>query len=144
MPAEEEKVTGNLKTVHYQESPIMSTYLVAIVVGLFDYVEDQTSDGTYFGISEYAFDYLLLVNYYIAFLCRNSCSSILSGRQGKSRKLCIACCCQNAASIQRVCITLIKYVFVIHLWKRKTNEEEGSLRVKLEFFPISKVSRFLY
>ncbi|XP_004245070.1 aminopeptidase M1 [Solanum lycopersicum] len=45
MPAEEEKVTGNLKTVHYQESPIMSTYLVAIVVGLFDYVEDQTSDG---------------------------------------------------------------------------------------------------
>ncbi|TMX01154.1 hypothetical protein EJD97_025047 [Solanum chilense] len=45
MPVEEEKVTGNLKTVHYQESPIMSTYLVAIVVGLFDYVEDQTSDG---------------------------------------------------------------------------------------------------
>ncbi|XP_049361038.1 aminopeptidase M1 [Solanum verrucosum] len=45
MPVEEEKVTGNLKTVHYQESPIMSTYLVAIVVGLFDYVEDHTSDG---------------------------------------------------------------------------------------------------
>lgn len=45
MPIEEEKVTRNLKTVHYQESPIMSTYLVAIVVGLFDYVEDHTSDG---------------------------------------------------------------------------------------------------
>ncbi|KAM3379037.1 aminopeptidase M1 [Capsicum galapagoense] len=45
MPVEEEKVTGNLKTVHYQESPIMSTYLVAIVVGLFDYVEGHTSDG---------------------------------------------------------------------------------------------------
>ncbi|XP_060208547.1 aminopeptidase M1-like isoform X1 [Lycium barbarum] len=45
MPVEEEKVTGNLKTVHYQESPIMSTYLVAFVVGLFDYVEDHTSDG---------------------------------------------------------------------------------------------------
>lgn len=45
MPIEEEKVTGNLKTVHYQESPIMSTYLVAIVAGLFDYVEDHTSDG---------------------------------------------------------------------------------------------------
>lgn len=45
MPVEEEKVTGSLKTIHYQESPIMSTYLVAIVVGLFDYVEDHTSDG---------------------------------------------------------------------------------------------------
>lgn len=45
MPAIEEKVDGHLKTVSYQESPIMSTYLVAIVVGLFDYVEDHTSDG---------------------------------------------------------------------------------------------------
>lgn len=45
MPVVEEKVNGNLKTVYYQESPIMSTYLVAVVVGLFDYVEDHTSDG---------------------------------------------------------------------------------------------------
>ncbi|KAL3497457.1 hypothetical protein ACH5RR_040189 [Cinchona calisaya] len=45
MPVLEEKVDGNLKTVSYQESPIMSTYLVAVVVGLFDYVEDQTPDG---------------------------------------------------------------------------------------------------
>ena len=45
MPVVEEKVEGNLKTVSYQESPIMSTYLVAIVVGLFDYLEDHTSDG---------------------------------------------------------------------------------------------------
>uniref|UniRef100_A0A2N9HH88 Aminopeptidase n=1 Tax=Fagus sylvatica TaxID=28930 RepID=A0A2N9HH88_FAGSY len=45
MPIIEEKVDGHLKTVSYQESPIMSTYLVAIVVGLFDYVEDHTSDG---------------------------------------------------------------------------------------------------
>ena len=45
MPIIEEKVVGHLKTVSYQESPIMSTYLVAIVVGLFDYVEDHTSDG---------------------------------------------------------------------------------------------------
>ncbi|PON95981.1 Peptidase M1, alanine aminopeptidase/leukotriene A4 hydrolase [Trema orientale] len=45
MPVIEEKVDGHLKTVSYQESPIMSTYLVAIVVGLFDYVEDHTSDG---------------------------------------------------------------------------------------------------
>ncbi|XP_042961128.1 aminopeptidase M1-like isoform X2 [Carya illinoinensis] len=41
----EENVDGHLKTVSYQESPIMSTYLVAVVVGLFDYVEDHTSDG---------------------------------------------------------------------------------------------------
>lgn len=46
MPVVEEKVSGNLKIVQYQESPIMSTYLVAVVVGLFDYVEDHTPDGT--------------------------------------------------------------------------------------------------
>ncbi|KAG8375703.1 hypothetical protein BUALT_Bualt10G0128100 [Buddleja alternifolia] len=45
MPVIEEKLNGNLKTVYYQESPIMSTYLVAVVVGLFDYVEDHTPDG---------------------------------------------------------------------------------------------------
>ncbi|KAG6674295.1 hypothetical protein I3842_15G035000 [Carya illinoinensis] len=45
MPIIEEKVDGHLKTVAYQESPVMSTYLVAVVVGLFDYVEDHTSDG---------------------------------------------------------------------------------------------------
>ncbi|KAJ9168198.1 hypothetical protein P3X46_019754 [Hevea brasiliensis] len=41
----EETVDGPLKTVSYQETTIMSTYLVAVVVGLFDYVEDHTSDG---------------------------------------------------------------------------------------------------
>ncbi|GAB2285947.1 AP-1 complex subunit mu-1-Iike, variant 2 [Dionaea muscipula] len=46
MPIIEEKHEGDLKTVFYEESPIMSTYLVAIVVGLFDYVESHTSDGT--------------------------------------------------------------------------------------------------
>ncbi|KAL3655741.1 AP-1 complex subunit mu-1-like [Castilleja foliolosa] len=45
MPVIEEKMNGNLKTLYYQESPIMSTYLVAVVVGLFDYVEDHTPDG---------------------------------------------------------------------------------------------------
>ncbi|GLT72771.1 hypothetical protein SLA2020_446750 [Shorea laevis] len=34
MPIVEEKVDGLLKTVSYQESPIMSTYLVAVVVGV--------------------------------------------------------------------------------------------------------------
>ncbi|KAM7510796.1 hypothetical protein LguiB_009671 [Lonicera macranthoides] len=46
MPVVEEKVDGNLKTVYYLESPIMSTYLVAVVVGFFDYVEEHTPDGT--------------------------------------------------------------------------------------------------
>ncbi|KAI4380853.1 hypothetical protein MLD38_006993 [Melastoma candidum] len=45
MPIVDEEVHGDLKTLHYQESPIMSTYLVAVVIGLFDYVEDHTSDG---------------------------------------------------------------------------------------------------
>ncbi|PQM38353.1 aminopeptidase M1-like isoform X2 [Prunus yedoensis var. nudiflora] len=45
MPVVEEKVHGHLKTISFQASPIMSRYLVAVVVGLFDYVEDHTSDG---------------------------------------------------------------------------------------------------
>ncbi|KAF8035976.1 hypothetical protein BT93_C1868 [Corymbia citriodora subsp. variegata] len=45
MPIVDEKVEGHIKTVVYQESPIMSTYLVAVVIGFFDYVEDHTSDG---------------------------------------------------------------------------------------------------
>lgn len=46
MPVIEEKLNGDRKVVSFQETPIMSTYLVAVVVGLFDYVEDHTSDGT--------------------------------------------------------------------------------------------------
>lgn len=45
MPVVEEKSTGNTKTIQYEESPIMSTYLVAVVIGIFDYVEDHTPDG---------------------------------------------------------------------------------------------------
>lgn len=45
MPVVEEKRDGDVKTLHYEESPIMSTYLVAVVIGLFDFVEDHTSDG---------------------------------------------------------------------------------------------------
>ncbi|CAB4297154.1 unnamed protein product [Prunus armeniaca] len=44
MPVVEEKVHGHLKTVSFQASPIRSTYLVAVVVGLLDYVEDHTAD----------------------------------------------------------------------------------------------------
>ncbi|OAY71244.1 Aminopeptidase M1-B [Ananas comosus] len=46
MPVAEEKVDGVVKTLSFEESPIMSTYLVAIVVGLFDYIEDNLPDGT--------------------------------------------------------------------------------------------------
>ncbi|XWS70218.1 hypothetical protein CRYUN_Cryun03dG0029700 [Craigia yunnanensis] len=45
MPVIEEKLNGHLKTVYYQESPFMSTYLVAVVIGLFDCIEEHTSAG---------------------------------------------------------------------------------------------------
>lgn len=40
MPVCQENQDGLLKSVQFQESPIMSTYL-----GLFDYIEDKASDG---------------------------------------------------------------------------------------------------
>ncbi|XAR49909.1 Membrane alanyl aminopeptidase, partial [Bertholletia excelsa] len=45
MPVAQEKHSGHVKTVYFEESPIMSTYLVAVVIGLFDYIEDTTADG---------------------------------------------------------------------------------------------------
>lgn len=45
MPIIKEKLNGNIKTVYFEESPMMSTYLVAVVVGLFDSVEEMTADG---------------------------------------------------------------------------------------------------
>ena len=45
MPVSEETIDGDLKTVSFEESPLMSTYLVAVVVGLFDFIEETTSDG---------------------------------------------------------------------------------------------------
>lgn len=46
MPVVKETVHGPLKTVYYEESPLMSTYLVATVIGLFDYIESSTLEGT--------------------------------------------------------------------------------------------------
>ncbi|KAL6655886.1 hypothetical protein ACP70R_006712 [Stipagrostis hirtigluma subsp. patula] len=46
MPIANKTIAGPITTVQYQESPLMSTYLVAIVVGLFDFVESVTSQGT--------------------------------------------------------------------------------------------------
>ncbi|KAK3410804.1 hypothetical protein EUGRSUZ_J02839 [Eucalyptus grandis] len=46
MPILQEKLNGDIKTVYFEESPMMSTYLVAVVVGLFDSLEETTADGT--------------------------------------------------------------------------------------------------
>jgi puromycin-sensitive aminopeptidase len=53
MPVVEEKVNSPSKVVYFQESPIMSTYLVAVIVGIFDYVEAFTTDGTDTSVSHY-------------------------------------------------------------------------------------------
>ena len=45
MPVVHEKLNGHQKTVYFEESPIMSTYLVALVIGLFDHIKDLTADG---------------------------------------------------------------------------------------------------
>uniref|UniRef100_A0A0D6QRK3 Aminopeptidase n=1 Tax=Araucaria cunninghamii TaxID=56994 RepID=A0A0D6QRK3_ARACU len=45
MPAIEEKSDGSLKTVIFEESPLMSTYLVAVVVGEFEYIEGTSTAG---------------------------------------------------------------------------------------------------
>ena len=47
MPVATETLDGSVKTVYFGESPNMSTYLVAVVVGMFDYIKDLTSDGMY-------------------------------------------------------------------------------------------------
>ncbi|XP_011304312.1 puromycin-sensitive aminopeptidase isoform X2 [Fopius arisanus] len=46
MPVERIEKKNDLETIKFQKSPIMSTYLVAVVVGEFDFVEDKTTDGT--------------------------------------------------------------------------------------------------
>ncbi|GJY30422.1 aminopeptidase M1-like protein isoform X2 [Tanacetum coccineum] len=45
MHVSEQTIDGDFKTVSFEESPLMSTYLVSVVVGLFDYIEETTSDG---------------------------------------------------------------------------------------------------
>lgn len=47
MPVASEHVEadGRLRVVKFETTPIMSTYLVALIVGEYDYVEDKSSDG---------------------------------------------------------------------------------------------------
>ncbi|KAG6444849.1 puromycin-sensitive aminopeptidase [Manduca sexta] len=45
MPVKEEKLIGDKKLLHFATTPIMSTYLVAVVVGEYDYVEKKSNDG---------------------------------------------------------------------------------------------------
>ncbi|CAA9995230.1 unnamed protein product [Nesidiocoris tenuis] len=45
MPCVSETIDGELKTCKFAPSPIMSTYLVAVIVGDFDYIEDTSEDG---------------------------------------------------------------------------------------------------
>lgn len=49
MPVVDEKINGDFKTVCFEESPLMSTYVVAFVVGLYDYIEETTTGGACFG-----------------------------------------------------------------------------------------------
>nr|GEX96101.1 aminopeptidase M1-like isoform X1 [Tanacetum cinerariifolium] len=44
MPVSDETIDGDFKTVSFEEASLMSTYLVAVVVGFFDYIEETTSD----------------------------------------------------------------------------------------------------
>ncbi|EOY27183.1 Aminopeptidase M1, putative [Theobroma cacao] len=50
MPIIDEKFDGNVKTIYFEESPIMSSYLVAVAVGLFDHIEETTADGIKVGV----------------------------------------------------------------------------------------------
>ncbi|CAG9561275.1 unnamed protein product [Danaus chrysippus] len=45
MPVKVEKVNGDKKVMQFDTTPIMSTYLVAVVVGEYDYVEKTSRDG---------------------------------------------------------------------------------------------------
>ena len=45
MPEVESKTEGDFKTVKFQTSPIMSTYLVAFAAAELEFIESQTSDG---------------------------------------------------------------------------------------------------
>ncbi|KAK2579854.1 hypothetical protein KPH14_007537 [Odynerus spinipes] len=45
MPIKERTVHESTEILTFERTPIMSTYLVAVVIGEFDYIEDRSSDG---------------------------------------------------------------------------------------------------
>ncbi|NP_001268818.1 puromycin-sensitive aminopeptidase-like isoform X1 [Bombyx mori] len=45
MPVKQEKIADNTRIIQFDTTPIMSTYLVAVVVGEYDYVEKKSNDG---------------------------------------------------------------------------------------------------
>ncbi|XP_076169420.1 puromycin-sensitive aminopeptidase [Ptiloglossa arizonensis] len=45
MPVKSKTTNESIDTVIFETTPIMSTYLVAVVIGEFDYIEDVSSDG---------------------------------------------------------------------------------------------------
>lgn len=45
MPIISDTNVAGARTVRFDTTPIMSTYLVAVVVGEYDYVEDKSNDG---------------------------------------------------------------------------------------------------
>lgn len=45
MPVKTERVENDTKFIQFETTPIMSTYLVAVVVGEYDYVEKKSHDG---------------------------------------------------------------------------------------------------
>ncbi|XP_046837634.1 puromycin-sensitive aminopeptidase isoform X1 [Vespa velutina] len=45
MPIKERTVSESIEILTFERTPLMSTYLVAVVIGEFDYVEDRSSDG---------------------------------------------------------------------------------------------------
>lgn len=45
MPVKEQEQKGDLVKYTFEKTPIMSTYLVAVVIGEYDYVEGTSSDG---------------------------------------------------------------------------------------------------
>jgi len=44
MPVKNEKIKNNIKEINFEETPLMSTYLVAFVIGELEFIEGKTKD----------------------------------------------------------------------------------------------------